>query len=51
MPEEINRMLTDHISSWLFCLSEQAVQNLAEEGIRNSASMVEDVMYDVCLWL
>jgi UDP-N-acetylglucosamine 2-epimerase len=50
MPEEINRILTDHISSWLFCPSEQAVKNLAKEGIRNGATMVGDVMYDVCLW-
>jgi len=50
MPEEINRVLTDHLSSWLFCPSEQAVKNLAKEGIRNGASMVGDVMYDVCLW-
>jgi UDP-GlcNAc3NAcA epimerase len=50
MPEEINRVLTDHISSWLFCPSEQAVKNLAKEGIRNSVSLVGDVMYDVCLW-
>lgn len=50
MPEEINRVLTDHVSSWLFCPSEQAIQNLAKEGIRNGASMVGDVMYDVCLW-
>jgi UDP-N-acetylglucosamine 2-epimerase len=50
MPEEINRVLTDHISSWLFCPSNQAIQNLAREGIRSGASMVGDVMYDVCLW-
>jgi UDP-N-acetylglucosamine 2-epimerase len=50
MPEEINRILTDHLSSWLFCPSELAVKNLAKEGIRNGVSMVGDVMYDVCLW-
>lgn len=50
MPEEINRVLTDHLSSWLFCPSEQALENLAKEGIREGASMVGDVMYDVCLW-
>jgi UDP-N-acetylglucosamine 2-epimerase len=38
------------LSSWLFCPSEQAVKNLAKEGIRNGTSMVGDVMYDVCLW-
>jgi len=50
MPEEINRVVTDHLSTWLFCPSEQALQNLEQEGIRNGASMVGDVMYDVCLW-
>jgi UDP-GlcNAc3NAcA epimerase len=50
MPEEINRVLTDHCSSLLFCPSEQAVQNLAKEGIRRGVSLVGDVMYDVCLW-
>ena len=50
MPEEINRVLTDHCSSWLFCPSEQAVQNLAKEGIRQGVSLVGDVMYDLCLW-
>jgi UDP-N-acetylglucosamine 2-epimerase len=50
MAEEINRVLTDHISSWLFCPSELAVKNLAKEGIHNGVSMVGDVMYDVCLW-
>src|SRR5215208_996758 len=33
MPEEINRVLTDHISSLLFCPTEAAVENLAQEGI------------------
>ena len=50
MPEEINRVLTDHLSSWLFCPSELAVKNLAKEGIHNGVFMVGDVMYDVALW-
>jgi UDP-GlcNAc3NAcA epimerase len=50
MPEEINRVLTDHLSSWLFCPSELAVKNLAKEGINNGVSMVGDVMHDVALW-
>ncbi len=50
MPEETNRILTDHLSSWLFCPSKQAVKNLEKEGIRHGVSMVGDVMYDVCLW-
>jgi UDP-N-acetylglucosamine 2-epimerase len=50
MPEEINRVLTDHLSSWLFCPSELAVKNLKKEGIRQGVALVGDVMYDVCLW-
>ena len=50
MPEEINRVLTDHLATWLFCPSEQAVQNLAQEGIRKGVYQVGDVMYDVLLW-
>ncbi|MHA1940166.1 MAG: non-hydrolyzing UDP-N-acetylglucosamine 2-epimerase [Candidatus Hodarchaeales archaeon] len=50
MPEEINRVIADHISHWLFSPSNQAVKNLANEGIQNGVHMVGDVMYDVCLW-
>ena len=50
MPEEINRILTDHLATWLFCPSEQAEQNLAQEGIRSGVHLVGDVMYDVHLW-
>jgi UDP-N-acetylglucosamine 2-epimerase len=35
MPEEINRVLTDHLSSLLFCPTRQAVVNLAAEGFKN----------------
>jgi UDP-GlcNAc3NAcA epimerase len=38
MPEEINRLLTDHVSSLLFCPTRQAVQNLANEGIGEGSS-------------
>jgi len=50
MPEETNRILTDHLSSWLFCPSKQAVKNLVKEGIQHGVSLVGDVMYDVCVW-
>ncbi len=36
MPEEQNRRLTDHLSSYLFCPTETAIRNLAAEGIRNA---------------
>ena len=46
MPEEINRVLVDHVSSMLFCPSEQARNNLAREGIERGVHVVGDVMYD-----
>ncbi len=46
MPEEINRVLTDHISNRLFCSSELAVENLRREGITTGVEMVGDVMAD-----
>jgi UDP-GlcNAc3NAcA epimerase len=47
MPEEINRVLTDHVSSLLFTPSETAVQNLATEGIKGEKVInVGDVMFD-----
>lgn len=49
MPEEINRILTDHLSSLLFCPTAVAVANLAKEGIVNGVHSVGDVMYDATL--
>jgi UDP-GlcNAc3NAcA epimerase len=50
MPEEINRVLTDHVSSLLFAPTEQAVINLLQEGIPESKiHLVGDVMYDAAL--
>lgn len=49
MPEEINRILTDHISSLLFCSSEQGVDQLKKEGISENVFNVGDVMYDALL--
>lgn len=46
MPEEINRIVTDHLSSVLFCPSESSVQRLYDEGIRENVFNVGDVMYD-----
>lgn len=49
MPEEINRILSDRISTHLFCPSELAVNNLAKEGMTQGVINVGDVMYDVAL--
>ena len=46
MPEEINRIVTDHVSSLLLCPTETAVSNLAGEGIKAGVHMVGDVMLD-----
>lgn len=49
MPEEKNRILTDCISTWLFCPTQTAVDNLHNEGYTNGIYWVGDVMYDAAL--
>lgn len=49
MPEEQNRVLTDHISSVLFCPTDVAVNNLLKENINNNVFNVGDVMCDSVL--
>ncbi|MDM7998539.1 MAG: UDP-N-acetylglucosamine 2-epimerase (non-hydrolyzing) [Dehalococcoidia bacterium] len=49
MPEEINRVLTDHISELLFCPTETAVGNLRNEGITKGVYLTGDVMVDALL--
>lgn len=46
MPEEINRVVSDHLSDLLFCPTDQAVKNLSNEGITQSVHQVGDVMAD-----
>lgn len=46
MPEEINRVVADHLSDLLLCPSQTAVDNLASEGITNSVHLIGDVMSD-----
>jgi len=46
MPEEINRVVTDHLSDFLFCPTETAVKNLAKEGVTQGVHLVGDVMAD-----
>lgn len=49
MPEEQNRVVTDHLSSLLLCPTDTAVANLAREGITEGVHQVGDVMLDASL--
>jgi UDP-GlcNAc3NAcA epimerase len=49
MPEEINRILTDHISSKLFATSTVACENLSNEGLLSNAIIVGDIMKDLVM--
>ena len=46
MPEEINRVVTDHVSNLLLCPTQTAVDNLKKEGITRGVHLVGDVMVD-----
>ena len=49
MPEEINRVLSDQISTWLFVPSKVAKKNLQKEGINKGIFEVGDIMFDALL--
>jgi UDP-N-acetylglucosamine 2-epimerase (non-hydrolysing)/UDP-GlcNAc3NAcA epimerase len=49
MPEELNRVLTDHLSDLLLCPSATAVENLEREHVAGRVEMVGDVMVDVAM--
>jgi len=49
MPEEINRVLSDHVSDLLLCPTRTSVENLRREGITEGVRLVGDVMYDALL--
>jgi UDP-GlcNAc3NAcA epimerase len=49
MPEEHNRVLTDHCSDFLFCPTQTAVNHLSHEGISRGVHLVGDTMYDAVL--
>jgi len=46
MPEEINRVVADQLSTWLLCPSQTALDNLVREGVRSGVHLVGDVMAD-----
>ena len=46
MPEEVNRVVADHVSELLLCPTDTAVSNLAREGVVEGVRMVGDVMFD-----
>ncbi len=49
MPEELNRVLTDHLSELLLCASDTAAANLRAESVAGRIEVVGDVMVDVAL--
>ena len=49
MPEELNRVLSDHASALLLCSSQTAVTNLERESVAGAIELVGDVMVDVAL--
>jgi len=50
MPEELNRIVADHLADILLCPSDTAVNNLAAEGVSKNVHQVGDVMLDVLNW-
>ena len=50
MPEEINRILSDRVSDYLFCPTQTAVDNLKNEGLTHGVLNVGDVMFDATLF-
>ncbi len=49
MPEEINRILTDHCSNLLFCPTNVAIENLQNEGITSEVYSVGDTIFEIAM--
>jgi len=50
MPEEKNRLITDHLSDFLFCPTENAIDNLRKEGLTDGVHLVGDIMLDLSIF-
>lgn len=50
MPEEVNRIVADRVSTLLFCPTQVAVDNLRNEGVTRGVHLAGDVMFDVSLY-
>jgi UDP-N-acetylglucosamine 2-epimerase len=50
MPEELNRVVSDQLATWLFCPGQVAADNLHAEGIREGVHVVGDLMRDSLNW-
>lgn len=51
MPEEVNRVLTDHVARWLFCPTDEAVRNLRAEGVMEGVHRTGDLQWDTAAWM
>lgn len=49
MPEEVNRVLTDHVSNYLFTVNQECVDCLKKEGVVDNVFIVGDLMYEALL--
>jgi len=49
MPEEVNRVMADHVSTLLLCPTRTAVDHLSREGLTRGVHLVGDVMYDIAM--
>ncbi len=50
MPEEVNRIVTDHLADLLYCPGDAAAENLRNEGITKGVAIVGDLMRDSLRW-